>query len=1133
MAISLEAALRFATINVRGLAARRRQYQLSRLFADNELDIIAVQETKVESQEQTDRMVQPFRALFNVCVSHAVGTSGGCCLFIRRSVGAVETAVGASAFGRFVFCDFSYSNVEWRVICAYAPNRERERKEFFESLSPYLECNRAIVFLGDFNCVCTLEDRSGQVRLHDQSAFYLNDIVGKNALEDVGYCASNGNVQFTHFQGYSHARLDRAYISLDLIHLCSQYAVQHVSFSDHAMVMFTLGNRGKAKKWNWSLWKLNSSLVKDEVFRAAVKESFRTLHESEQARWGVRWELLKEEVKMNAIERSTILNHQKTRKENELRRQLNVILIEESLKPGEFQQEIRNIKNQLEVIDAERYRGAVVRARSEKLWLSEMPNKRALGDEKRYAQRNEIKEICCHNTVTRDKKAIERAFVEHYRNLLGQSTQQGEGFDSEFLSLMPQLDEHIRDSLEAPISVQEIQIAIDDLSTGKTPGPDGLGAEFYKEFKTEAAYVLQKVLIEAYENNRLPPSFLRTHTVLIPKSDDPVKLLSVASYRPISLANVDYKIYMKVLTTRLQSVIQCLVGSHQTCGIKGRTIGTNVHVARSILECCDALDGRVAMLQLDLEKAFDRVSHQVLFSILEHVNVGSVIIKGVKMSYHGCSTCLVVNKSVSEKIDVRSSVRQGCPLSPLLFAIYLEPFCLRLISNHNIRGFKLHSSEVKVLSYADDIAVFCVDQDSLREVVNTASSYCAKSGSLINWGKCTGFWHGNWDTTPKVFVNVQWTTLPARYLGVPLEHYRDTEPYWNDEKERVRTKTENWKGRDLSMFARATVCNLFLTAKIWYVLQFLSMSRINVQRLHRVFAVFIWGSTWERSARTNLFRSVRCGGLGLSHLFIRQIVSRFMFLRDQEDIFLRTVIQTRLRNLLPEFVVSSSNVMCLSVRGYLREVVLSFQMLKVRFSLEYLGSVSRKKLYKDLVDVLLPIPLYRSLYPNSSGLDVLKRVKRMPVKPTVKSFFFRLHCGVLPVKTWLEEKGVFVPWSTNCLLCKKPETIEHVFIECWDAIFHWDILQRTLKKELPITAQGIRFLPVDNDGGVPYDMFMALSLHSIWKTRMGVRHADVNVRTVRENFVESVAYIREVYRALPEPPDWWHVLNDLVLLKRL
>lgn len=112
MAVILEAPLRAATINVRGLAARRRQYQLSRLFSENELDIIAVQETKVESQERTDRMVQPFRTLFNVCVAHADGTSGGCCLFIRRSLGVIETAMFACAFGRFVICDFLFSNVE-------------------------------------------------------------------------------------------------------------------------------------------------------------------------------------------------------------------------------------------------------------------------------------------------------------------------------------------------------------------------------------------------------------------------------------------------------------------------------------------------------------------------------------------------------------------------------------------------------------------------------------------------------------------------------------------------------------------------------------------------------------------------------------------------------------------------------------------------------------------------------------------------------------------------------------------------------------------------------------------------------------------------------------------------------------
>ncbi|CAN7949568.1 unnamed protein product [Ixodes pacificus] len=52
-------------------------------------------------------------------------------------------------------------------------------------------------------------------------------------------------------------------------------------------------------------------------------------------------------------------------------------------------------------------------------------------------------------------------------------------------------------------------------------------------------------------------------------------------------------------------------------------------------------------------------------------------------------------------------------------------------------------------------------------------------------------------------------------------------------------------------------------------------------------------------------------------------------------------------------------------------------------------------------------------------------------------------------------------------------------------------------------------------------MFMLLGLHSLWKTRMSVGHADVNARPARENFIESVAYIREVYRAMSEPPDWF------------
>lgn len=84
MAVRLERAVRFATLNVRGLASRRRQYQLSRLFAEHDLDVIAVQETKVEREEETDRMVLPFLSTYNICVSHSNGLSGGCAIFVKN-----------------------------------------------------------------------------------------------------------------------------------------------------------------------------------------------------------------------------------------------------------------------------------------------------------------------------------------------------------------------------------------------------------------------------------------------------------------------------------------------------------------------------------------------------------------------------------------------------------------------------------------------------------------------------------------------------------------------------------------------------------------------------------------------------------------------------------------------------------------------------------------------------------------------------------------------------------------------------------------------------------------------------------------------------------------------------------------
>lgn len=240
--------------------------------------------------------------------------------------------------------------------------------------------------------------------------------------------------------------------------------------------------------------------------------------------------------------------------------------------------------------------------------------------------------------------------------------------------------------------------------------------------------------------------------------------------------------------------------------------------------------GRVAMLQLDLAKAFDRVSHEVLFAILQYCNVGSVIVDGVKMAYEDCYMQLIVNKCLSSRVPLRSSVRQGCPLSPLLFALYLEPFCMAVIRNENIRGFRLHAAEVKMLAYADDVAVFCEDRESVVEAVRLARSFCRYTGAQINFEKSVGIWHGSWDATPTKFAGMQWTTVPPLYLGVPLEHYRDSTQLWTGQIESMKEKIKGWQGRGLSVFARASACNIFLIAKVWYILQVMFMSRVNVQK---------------------------------------------------------------------------------------------------------------------------------------------------------------------------------------------------------------------------------------------------------------------------------------------------------------
>ncbi|KAH7979086.1 hypothetical protein HPB49_008058 [Dermacentor silvarum] len=133
-------------------------------------------------------------------------------------------------------------------------------------MATFISSQRIIVLLGDFNCVYLPEDTTKDVLIKDQSAEALSSTVEEFGLVDVGDVLRENRVQFTHFQGRSHARLDRAYVSAELVPSCNHYGIKHVSFSDHSLVVFTIGSKVKASRFNWQLWKLNEKLLQDERF---------------------------------------------------------------------------------------------------------------------------------------------------------------------------------------------------------------------------------------------------------------------------------------------------------------------------------------------------------------------------------------------------------------------------------------------------------------------------------------------------------------------------------------------------------------------------------------------------------------------------------------------------------------------------------------------------------------------------------------------------------------------------------------------------------------------------------------------------------------------------------------------------
>ena len=137
-------------------------------------------------------------------------------------------------------------------------------------------------------------------------------------------------------------------------------------------------------------------------------------------------------------------------------------------------------------------------------------------------------------------------------------------------------------------------------------------------------------------------------------------------------------------------------------------------------------------LFLDFKKAFDTIEWDFINGCLKVFNFGPDIQNWVKILYNNVSSCTVNNGFASEFFPLERGVRQGCPLSGLLFVIGIELLARAIKNDGNIKGINVGEKVVKVSLYADDTSVFVQDLDSVARLLTLLQKFKKLSGLEIN-----------------------------------------------------------------------------------------------------------------------------------------------------------------------------------------------------------------------------------------------------------------------------------------------------------------------------------------------------------------------------------------------------------------
>ncbi|XP_026399720.1 uncharacterized protein LOC113295603 [Papaver somniferum] len=527
---------------------------------------------------------------------------------------------------------------------------------------------------------------------------------------------------------------------------------------------------------------------------------------------------------------------------------------------------------------------------------------------------------------------------------------------------------------------------------------------------------------------------------------------TLRNFRSIGLSNFFFKIFTKILATRLGSVLGNIVSEEQVAFMKGRNIHENISLASEMVNELQIKrkEGNV-VLNLDIMQAFDTTGR--FFSI-------------------------------------DRGLRQGDPLSPLIFVLIEDVLSRNITKLFHEKKMTTHVTRKGIspthLFFADDIVIFCKgNMKSLENLVNLLGSYQRDSGQTVSREKRKIYYGGgslNRRTTIAEFLGMPIATFPDRYLRVKVMPWAVKYHHISNEVEKIKNQLAGWNGRMLSFQDRVVLVKSVIASYSIHNMVVYKWPRKFVHQCEVVIRNFLWSGDSQVSRRFVVAYDKICapyneGGLGITQMVV---MNKAMLMKLCWNIC--NSKKAWARYLRAKFFGHNGKLV-----GYIKSSIFpGFKWVhgEVQFnSKRLIGDGRSTSLYFDACECIhdgawvfndnvpenllvagvdlknLPMPMggddysvwnpdYKGRFSVSSAKDLIRRrypslegsnlLWRQSVHPALAARNWKLLRGSCATLDKVKSRFKFQVVNKCCLCNQQEETLEHILWSCSSAVRAWD-----------------------------------------------------------------------------------------------